>query len=86
MFEKMRAKWALKRRVDDLEETYETLDKIVARGLRKAEENHDLLQLEVQRLRGRVTGKIRNLEPDIEPQSDSYDEIDRQIREGTFEG
>ncbi len=85
MFSRIRAKWALKRRVDDVEATLETLWRTSEKGLRKLEEDYDLLHLEVQRLRGRVTGKVRIPDPDIEP-VDSLDEIDRQIREGTYSG
>ncbi len=88
MFENVRKSWRLKGRLDDVEGTLDTVGTTLRRHIDRTAEEVDLLRLEVQRLRGRVVGGVRNTAPDIgdeQPETD-YDEIDRQIRDGTYKG
>jgi len=84
MFDNIRKSWRLKGRLDDVEATLSTCETRLKRHIDQTAEEVDLLRLEVQRLRGRVVGGVRNknAEPDTQLQ---WEEIDKQIREGTYQ-
>ncbi len=82
MFDNIRKSWRLKGRVGEVEDTLGALETKVKRHIDRTAEEVDLLRLEVQRLRGRVVGGVRKEAPtDGQP---SWEEIDKQIREGTY--
>jgi len=83
MFDNIRYSWRFRRRLKDVEETLEDLEARLGKTSRKADEGLDLLALEVKRLRGRIVGGIRNAPEDNE--AASWEEVDRQIREGTYQ-
>lgn len=81
MFSKTKAKWDLRRRVKDLEATSDDHGDVLQRHVRKTRADMELLELDLKKLRGRVTGGIRH------PESNgrlTVDEIDDQIRRGTY--
>ncbi len=88
MFDNIRKSWRLKGRVDDVETTLGTLETRLKRHIDRTAEEVDLLRLEVQRLRGRVVGGVRKqtIEGETDGADPSWEEIDKQIREGTYPG
>ncbi len=85
MFQQIRDKLAFRRRLGDVEETLAALEHSVEKRLRVVEAAADYLELDLKKLRGRVTGGLRNEQkPAALDGQLTFDEIDDQIRRGVY--
>lgn len=84
MFQQLRASWDLKRRLHDVEDSNEVLRTRLKRLEAKQAEDVELIEASLAKIRGRITGGVRHQNGETE--KPSWEEIDRQIREGTYSG